>query len=262
MTSMQRDRGGLPVAPTYATRRQATARLAGPSALGLGAVSLCVLALGGSTAGCTRPRGNSGGACLPGQTTTCACAGGGTGSQACTTSRVFGSCMCGDSATGPVDGAILDDAGLVQPTDSGIPIDRDGGPLVRDSGPRPTEDGGSAAGFCTNPGDRSASGATYGPGTIEEVAASCGIGCLSETDLRTCIAACIDGETAGAFSASCRDCYVDTTLCAAESCVPTCVIDPWGVSCTDCRCGGNTTGRNCVAEFDLCSGFETFVCSP
>ncbi|MCC6216810.1 MAG: hypothetical protein IT376_18270 [Polyangiaceae bacterium] len=123
------------------------------------------------------------------------------------------------------------------------------------------------AGACISASDMAALDATYDGGkSSTDVAKTCAIGCLADPDPNQCALDCIGVQTNNAISTPCSSCILGAINCAKDSgCTGKCLNpdDPQLVQeCNDCRCGGgvSTTQRNCIQEYEVCSGRDDTTC--
>lgn len=115
---------------------------------------------------------------------------------------------------------------------------------------------------CTSTSDQAAVAGTYGDGgTIVDLAAACGKGCLNDADKKACTTKCVVEGTGNAVSEGCASCFSASVMCTIDVCLADCIADATAPACTECRCGqksGQT--RNCVQEYVDCSGIPSTSC--
>jgi len=158
-----------------------------------------------------------------------------------------------------VDGGAVDSS--TSPDSSPPPPPRDGGPVPVDADPPPPPPPPPPVGECTSRDARRIGRSIHGPDgtqTVDDVAESCGIGCIADPDLVGCTASCVVAETD--ITLGCARCYGGSFACGAENCIGECLADPGGPACIGCRCGDNPVGINCIGQFDVCTGVTMTAC--
>jgi hypothetical protein len=92
------------------------------------------------------------------------------------------------------------------------------------------------------------------------------LGCFPNCDTTTinnlanCVAQCTQDATG--LSGECVACTGDTVACGAAFCTNLCATDTNDPDCIDCRCGNNTGSRNCIEEYDACTGLSPTTTCP
>jgi hypothetical protein len=106
-------------------------------------------------------------------------------------------------------------------------------------------DGDAPTGACTNSSDMAI---IENPDIdVQGQTTTCGMGCLSDPDRRTCTVNCVVDATG--LSAACADCYAGMAACAMEHCIAQCAANPDSPGCRSCL-----EDAGCVDDFLTCSG--------
>ena len=70
--------------------------------------------------------------------------------------------------------------------------------------------------------------------SVNDLASTCGVMCISDPDLEACTAACINASSLGAVSTPCGRCYGVYFRCSVEMCLADCLADPAAPACMSC----------------------------
>eukprot|EP00475_Leptophrys_vorax_P002538 TRINITY_DN11416_c0_g2_i1.p1 TRINITY_DN11416_c0_g2~~TRINITY_DN11416_c0_g2_i1.p1 ORF type:complete len:230 (-),score=42.65 TRINITY_DN11416_c0_g2_i1:69-758(-) len=100
----------------------------------------------------------------------------------------------------------------------------------------------SAGGACTGSSDAAI---VANKTNVDNIAESCGIGCLLSGNPESCIAKCMVSKAA--LSAGCADCFGKTGVCAKNNCALQC-LNPQSSGCLAC------TTSHCQNAFNACAG--------
>lgn len=131
------------------------------------------------------------------------------------------------------------DAGVTDATpvmDSGVTEE------TLDPDPDPIED--PSSGACDNDADESVLESLGDD--LDDIVGSCALSCLFSSDVSTCGAECVEGDTN--LSTDCSNCFGEIIACTAEHCAFPCGLDAQGTSCAECR------ETNCNDAFETCAG--------
>jgi len=109
-------------------------------------------------------------------------------------------------------------------------------------------DSDSGDGACDNPADL----ATIDAEDVDGAAITCGMSCMSDSDVAGCVSTCLQGDPG--LSPECADCYGARLVCAATYCASECLMNPASAACLACQ---ETNG--CASAFETCSGLELEV---
>jgi len=152
------------------------------------------------------------------------------------------------SSDGDTDGDTDTDTDSDSDTDTDSDSDTDGDADGGMDGSTDADTDSDADGACDNTDDL----AIIDSEDVDGDAVSCGITCMSATDVPACVSDCLQGDPG--LSEGCADCYADRVECVATYCASDCIMDPHSAGCLSCQ---ETSG--CIDAFETCAGTEVEV---